>query len=79
MALDLYLVEVGAKSISVIKVLRDLTGASLTTAKSVVDSVPQRVLESVSEAQAREATRLFEEVGAKVVAQPTGSHFVGEI
>ena len=70
---DLYLIDVGEKSISVIKVLRDLTGADLTTAKGVVDSVPQLILESVSEAQADEATRLFEQAGARVATQPTGT------
>ncbi len=63
---DVVLAEVGANKVSVIKVVRELTGLGLKEAKDLVDGAPKAVKEGVAKADAEEAQKKLEEAGAKV-------------
>jgi len=58
--------ESGANKISVIKVVREITGLGLKEAKDLVDGAPKAVKEGVSKAEAEEFKKKLEEAGAKV-------------
>ncbi len=60
------LTEVGANKVSVIKVVRELTGLGLKEAKDLVDGAPKPVKEGVPKADAEAAKKKLEEAGAKV-------------
>lgn len=63
---DVVLTGAGDKKVQVIKVVRELTGLSLTEAKAVVDSAPKAVKEKISKADAEAAKAKLEEAGATV-------------
>ena len=54
----------GANKVSVIKVVRALTGLGLKEAKDAVEGVPNTIKEAVSKAEAEEAKKQLEEAGA---------------
>ena len=56
----------GASKISVIKVVRAITGLGLKDAKDLVESAPKAVKEAMPKAEAEEAQKQLEEAGAKV-------------
>lgn len=58
--------EVGGNKISVIKVVREVTGKGLKEAKDLVDAAPKAVKENVPKAEAEELKKKLEEAGAKV-------------
>ena len=58
--------EVGANKVSVIKVVREITGLGLQEAKDLVDGAPKPVKEAISKADAEAAKKKLEEAGAKV-------------
>lgn len=60
------LTEAGANKISVIKVVREVTGKGLKEAKDLVDGAPKPVKENVPKAEAEELKKKLEEAGAKV-------------
>lgn len=60
------LAEVGANKVSVIKVVREITGLGLKEAKDLVDGAPKPVKEGLSKADAEDAQKKLEEAGAKV-------------
>jgi large subunit ribosomal protein L7/L12 len=60
------LTETGANKVSVIKVVRELTGLGLKEAKDLVDGAPKSVKESIPKADAETARKKLEEAGAKV-------------
>ena len=60
------LTEVGANKVSVIKVVREITGLGLKEAKDLVDGAPKPVKEGISKADAEAAKTKLEEAGAKV-------------
>ena len=60
------LTEVGGNKISVIKVVREVTGKGLKEAKDLVDAAPKPVKEDVPKAEAEELKKKLEEAGAKV-------------
>ena len=60
------LVEFGATKLSVIKVVRDLTGLGLKEAKDFVEGVPKAVKENISKDEAESIKAKLEEAGAKV-------------
>jgi large subunit ribosomal protein L7/L12 len=59
------LAEVGANKVSVIKVVRELTGLGLKEAKDLVDGAPKPVKEGIAKADAEAAKKKLEEAGAK--------------
>jgi len=60
------LVSSGANKISVIKVVREITGLGLKEAKDLVDGAPKPVKEGVNKAQAEEMKKKLAEAGATV-------------
>ena len=60
------LTEVGAETVKVIKVVREVTGLGLKEAKDVVDGAPKVVKEGASKEEAEDIKKKLEEVGAKV-------------
>lgn len=63
---NVFLKEVGANKIAVIKVVREVTGLGLSEAKALVDGAPKMVKEGVAAAQAKEFEAKFKEAGATV-------------
>lgn len=66
---NVFLKEVGANKIAVIKVVREITGLGLSEAKALVDGAPKMVKENVATAQAKELEAKFKEAGAVVELQ----------
>ncbi len=60
------LTDVGAKKINVIKAVREVTSLGLADAKSLVESAPKAIKESVSKEEAEDIKKKLEEAGAKV-------------
>lgn len=56
-----------AKKISILKVVRSITGLGLKEAKSLVESCPQTLKENLSESDVEDVKKRLEEAGAKVV------------
>jgi len=54
------------KKVTVIKVIRELTGLGLKEAKDLVEGVPSTVKESVSKADSDAMKKKLEDAGAKV-------------
>ena len=63
---NIFLKEVGANKIAVIKAVREVTGLGLSEAKAIVDGAPAMVKENVAAAQAKEFEAKFKEAGAVV-------------
>lgn len=61
-----FLKDVGANKINVIKVVREVTGLGLAEAKAVVDNAPKAVKENVAKADAEQMVAKFKEAGATV-------------
>lgn len=57
--------EAGANKISVIKVVREITGLGLKEAKDFVEGAPKTLKEGVSKAEAEEMKKKLEDAGAK--------------
>ena len=60
------LTEVGANKVSVIKVVRELTGLGLKEAKDLVDGAPKPIKEGVNEDEAKAIREKLEAVGAVI-------------
>lgn len=63
---DVHLLEAGANKISVIKVVREVTGLGLKEAKDLVDGAPKTVKEALGKAEAEDLKKKLEEAGAKI-------------
>ena len=61
------LLEAGANKISVIKVVREVTGLGLKEAKDIVDAAPKVVKENVAKADAEAWKKKIEDAGGKAV------------
>lgn len=61
-----FLAEVGASKVNVIKAVREITGLGLKEAKELVDNAPKEIKEGLDKAAAEEAQKKLEEAGAKV-------------
>jgi large subunit ribosomal protein L7/L12 len=57
------------KKISVLKVVRTLTGLGLKEAKDLVEAAPKPVKEAIAKDAAEDAKKQLEEVGAKVTVK----------
>jgi len=60
------LAEAGGNKISVIKVVREVTGKGLKEAKDLVDAAPKVIKEGAAKAEAEDIKKKLEEAGAKV-------------
>jgi large subunit ribosomal protein L7/L12 len=65
-AFDVVLVSPGASKLTVVKVVKDLTGLGLKEAKDLVDGAPKAVKEGVSKAEAEDIAAKLKEAGAEV-------------
>lgn len=63
---DVEITEAGDSKISVIKVVREITGQGLKDAKGIVDSAPAVVKEGASKEEAEALKKKLEEAGAVV-------------
>jgi len=63
---DVVLVASGEKKISVIKVVREITGLGLKEAKDLVTEAPKTVKDGVAKEEAQKMKAKLEEVGATV-------------
>ncbi len=63
---NVVLTAAGANKISVIKVVREITGLGLKEAKDLVDGAPKTVKENVAKADAEEMKKKLTEAGATV-------------
>ncbi|MGO3857946.1 50S ribosomal protein L7/L12 [Neisseriaceae bacterium CLB008] len=63
---DVILAAAGDNKVSVIKVVRAITGLGLKDAKDLVDGAPKAVKEAVSKAEADDVAKQLTEAGAKV-------------
>ncbi|MFH1218316.1 MAG: 50S ribosomal protein L7/L12 [Candidatus Peregrinibacteria bacterium] len=63
---DVILVSAGGQKISVIKIVREITGLGLKEAKDLVDGAPKPVKEGLELKEAEELKKKIEETGATV-------------
>lgn len=63
---EVILSSVGIKKISVIKVIREITGFSLQESKSLVDNAPKLIKKNINKLEAENIQKKLEEVGAKI-------------
>ena len=63
---DVILKNAGAAKLSVVKVVKDLTGLGLKEAKDLVDGAPKPVKEGVDKATAEDIAKQLQEAGAEV-------------
>ena len=63
---DLVLKETGGNKISVIKVIKELTGLGLAESKAIADTAPKTVKEKMQKKDADEWAAKFKEAGATV-------------
>ena len=66
---DIVLTAAGQSKISVIKVVRELSGLGLKEAKELVDSAPKAIKEGVDKDEAESLKSQLEEAGATVELQ----------
>ncbi len=64
---DVEVTACGASKISVIKVVREVTGLGLKDAKDLVDAAPKVIKEKVAKKEAEEMKKKLEAAGATVV------------
>jgi large subunit ribosomal protein L7/L12 len=65
-AFDVILVSGGPSKLTVVKIVKELTGLGLKEAKDLVDGAPKAVKEGVSKAEADEVAGKLKEAGAEV-------------
>ena len=65
-AFDVILVSGGASKLTVVKIVKDLTGLGLKEAKELVDGAPKAIKEGVTKAEADELLAKLKEAGAEV-------------
>ncbi len=63
---DVVMSSFGQNKVSVIKVVRTVTGLGLKEAKDLVESAPSSIKEGVPQAEADEVKKKLEEAGAQV-------------
>ena len=63
---DVILKSGGASKLTVVKIVKELTGLGLKEAKDLVDSAPKAVKEGVSKAEADDLAAKLKEAGAEV-------------
>ncbi len=65
-AFDVVLISGGASKLTVVKIVKELTGLGLKEAKDLVDGAPKAVKEGVSKAEADEVAAKLKDAGAEV-------------
>ena len=64
--LSLILASAGANKVSVIKIVREITGLGLMEAKGLVDGAPKPVKEGIKPEEAEELKKKFDGSGATI-------------
>lgn len=62
---DVFLNEVGADKINIIKIVKEVTGLGLKEAKDMTEATPAKVAEAVSKDKATEIVKKLTDAGAK--------------
>ena len=65
-AFDVVLVSGGPSKLTVVKIVKELTGLGLKEAKDLVDGAPKAIKEGVSKGEADEIAAKLKEAGAEV-------------
>ena len=65
-AFDVVLISGGASKLTVVKIVKELTGLGLKEAKDLVDGAPKAIKEGVSKAEAEEVAAKLKDAGAEV-------------
>lgn len=65
-AFDVVLISGGASKLTVVKIVKELTGLGLKEAKDLVDGAPKAIKEGVSKAEADEIAGKLKDAGAEV-------------
>ena len=65
-AFDVILVSGGPSKLTVVKIVKELTGLGLKEAKDLVDGAPKAIKEGISKAEADELVAKLKEAGAEV-------------
>lgn len=68
-AFNVILKSAGASKLSVVKIVKDLTGLGLKEAKELVDGAPKAIKEGVSKAEAEDLKAKLTEAGADIEIQ----------
>jgi large subunit ribosomal protein L7/L12 len=68
-AFNVILKSGGASKLSVVKIVKDLTGLGLKEAKELVDGAPKAVKEGISKAEAEDIATKLKEAGADIEIQ----------
>lgn len=63
---DVFLKSAGASKLSIVKLVKDLTGLGLKEAKDLVDAAPKTIKEGLAKADAEAMKEKLEEAGAEV-------------
>ncbi|MEN9686506.1 MAG: ribosomal protein [Bacteroidota bacterium] len=63
---DVILVSGGASKLTVVKIVKELTGLGLKEAKDLVDGAPKAIKEGISKAEADDLVAKLKEAGAEV-------------
>ena len=63
---DVILKSPGGAKLQIVKLVKELTGLSLTEAKAIVDAAPKAVKEKVAKAEAEQIKAQIEEAGGEV-------------
>ena len=63
---DVILVGAGPSKLTVVKIVKELTGLGLKEAKDLVDSAPKAIKEGISKGEADELVAKLKEAGAEV-------------
>ena len=63
---EIYLTEIGANKIAVIKEVRTITGLGLKEAKDLVEAAPKSLKQGVSKSDSEEMKKTLEAAGTKV-------------
>ncbi|MDM5148157.1 50S ribosomal protein L7/L12 [Candidatus Persebacteraceae bacterium Df01] len=61
---DVMLTAIGDSKVSVIKVVRQITGLGLKEAKELVESAPKAIKEGIAKSEAEEMAKQLQEAGA---------------
>lgn len=63
---DVVLVSPGGAKLQIVKLVKEITGLSLTEAKTIVDGAPKAIKEKVAKAEAEQIKAQIEEAGGEV-------------
>ncbi|WP_185873184.1 50S ribosomal protein L7/L12 [Blattabacterium cuenoti] len=63
---NIVLKSIGSSKLSVVKLVKEITGKGLKEAKDLVDNIPNTIIESISKKEADILKEKFENIGAQI-------------